>query len=261
MLAVFWTWGGWNALVAIGTLALAGVTVGLAAFTLKAVRESREAIKLQAREVKAVEAQTTAIKRQATLTAAAMEAGSRPVLVSAIPKALVRKARERLDPEQEILRYVDGEMGNVRRDEVHFRTTPEMIYCSVPLRNVGAGVAFIQRIELVTTRTESFPLTGKVSHPVVPPDATTRTFFIAVRRQDNRASDWEEIVNAVGPNLARFTIRVVYTGASRELLTLTEIETTQVPPDDFICTSQKVWTSSDGGGDEDLLVSTENIMA
>lgn len=261
MLAVFWTWAGWNALVAIGTLTLAAVTVALATFTLKAVRESREAIKLQGREVKAVEDQTTAIQRQATLTAAALEAGSRPVLVSAIPKALVRKSRERVDPELEPLRYVDGRAGHVRRDEVHFDKTDNNIYCSVPLKNVGAGVAFIQRVELVTTRTSSFPLTGKVSHPVVPPDATTRTFFMAVRKQGNQASEWEEIVHALGRDLARFTIRIVYTGASHELLTLTEIETTQVPPDDFICTSQKVWTSTDGGGDEQLLVSTENIMA
>ena len=67
-------------------------------------------------------------------------------------------------------------------------------------------------------------------------------------------------VNALGPDLARFTIRIVYTGASHELFTLTEIETTQIPSDDFICTSQKVWTS-DGGADEELLVSTDNIMA
>jgi len=123
--------------------------------------------------------------------------------------------------------------------------------------HAGASVPFLQRVEIVTTRTADFPLSGRVTEPVVPRDETTRTLFAAVRKQSNgQASDWEEIVGH-GRGFAQFTIRVVYTGASRGLVTVTELETTQLPAGGFIYTAQQVWT---GEGDERrLLVSSENI--
>jgi hypothetical protein len=133
-----------------------------------------------------------------------------------------------------------------------------MIYCSVPLRNVGAGVALLQRVELVTTHGSDFPLQGHVTEPVVPRDETTRTLFAALRKQsDGKVSDWEEIVGIPGRGFAQFTIRVVYTSASCELVTVTELTTSQLPTGGFIYTAQQVRTGE--GNDRQLPVSTDNI--
>jgi hypothetical protein len=262
----FWTWGGWSFFVATGTL-------GLAFFTWRAVRKSSDQIKLQTREVDSVEKQTTALtdqtqavreqaeatKRQVDISIASLEAASRPVLVGLVEGLDWRPTRERDALREKItLAYMGHHEASVFSDAIHYEVADDMIYCSVPLRNVGAGVAFLQRVELVTTHGSDFPLQGRVTEPVVPRDETTRTLFAAVRKQsDGKASDWEEIVGIPGRGFAQFTIRVVYTGASRELVTVTELTTSQLPTGGFIYTGQQVWTGE--GIDRQLLVSTDNI--
>lgn len=265
--ATFWTWHGWNALVAIGTLALAGGTFGLAWFTWRVVRESRKQIDLSAREVTAVEKQTEALvqqteavrdqanetKRQVAISIASLEAASRPVLVGVVPPPIYRTGRERVDPQLETVAYFGDHHVQVRRDEVHFEESDAMVYCSVPLRNIGAGVAFVQEAMLVT-RTE-FP--GRVSDPVVPRGETTRARFAVVLRQsDGRWTDVTEITPR-GRGFAQFKIRLVYTGASRELITVSEITAAQVPDGSFIFTEQQIWDGDPSEGK--LLVSTANI--
>jgi hypothetical protein len=270
----FWTWDGWNFWVATGTISLAAVTGVLAGFTLKAVHESRDAIKLQAREVKAVEDQTAALadqtqaakdqaaatKRQVEVSVASLEAASRPVLVGLVADLGWRPTRASEALREMIpLKFADGHEGRVFPDQAYYHVSDAMIYCSLPLRNVGAGVAFIQRVELVTSRADTWPLGGRVTDPIVPRDEATRALFAAVRQQsDGKVSDWEEIIGIPGRGYAQFKIRVVYTGASRELITVTELETSEVVSDgSYIYTEQKVW---DGEGDErQLLVSTDNI--
>lgn len=261
----FWIWGGWSFFVAAGTL-------GLAFFTWRAVRKSSDQIKLQTREVDSVEKQTTvltdqtqavreqaeATKRQVDVSIASLEAASRPVLVGLVEGLDWRPTRDRDALREKItLAYMDQHEASVFPDAIHYEAADNMIYCSVPLRNVGAGVAFLQRVELVTTRASDFPLQGRVTEPVVPRDETTRTLFAAVRRQsDGKVSEWEEITSG-GRGFAQFTIRVVYFGASRELVTVTELTTSQLPTGGFIYTAQQVWTGE--GDDRQLLVSTDNI--
>ena len=247
----FFTWSGWSFFVALGTLTLAGVTAWLA-------RESRRQIDLSAREVSAVERQTEAVhdqaeatKRQVALSTASLEASSRPVLVGVV--APHRMGHQPEDWNKETVLYSRDHVVQVRSDEVDFAETDEMVYCSVPLRNIGAGVAFLQEATLVTP-TGYF---GRVSNPIVAPGETTRARFSVVRHQsDGRATDVNETTRT-GRGFAQFKIRLVYTGASRDLLTVSEITVAEVPPREFIYVEQTIW---DGDGkDRKLLVSTENI--
>src|SRR5262249_6311975 len=150
------------------------------------------------------------------------------------------------------LTFTDQHQASVFPDAIYYQASDTMIYCSVPIRNVGAGVAFLQRVELVTARTDGFLLQGRVTEPVVPRDESSRAPFAAVRKQsDGSASDWEEIAGVPGRGFAQFTIRIVYTGASRELVTVTELTTSQLPAGGFIYTAQQVWTGE--GADRKLL--------
>jgi len=268
-----WVWG-WNTVVAFGTLALAAATAVLAGFTLGAVRQSRDVIKLQTRELEAVEKQTgvlteqtaavkaqaEATKRQVDISMASLEATSRPVLVGLVADLGWHPTRERDALREKItIKFVDDHEASLLPDAVHYEITNDKIYFSVPLRNVGAGVAFIQRVELVTSRGD-FPLPGRVTEPVVPRDETTRVLFSAVRKQsDGSTSEWEEITGIGGRGFAQFTIRAVYTGASHELVTVTELTTSQITGGGFIYTAQQVWNGE--GDDRELLVSTDNIAA
>lgn len=254
----------WNALVAIGTLALAGVTAVVVVVTLRT-------LDLQGREVKAVEDQTAALtdqaeatKRQVDVSIASLEASSRPVLVGFIGEGDMWRASDPADMLSGMvgLRFHDDHYVLAQPYQVYFATSDDRIYCSIPLRNVGAGVAFVQRVELLTSRTgveNHFPLTGRVTNVIVPRDEATQVLFAAVRKQGNQASEWEEIVNAIGRELPRFKIRVTYTGASREMVTVTEVETSKLPNGSYIYTSQEVWNGE--GEDRRLLVSTENVQA
>jgi hypothetical protein len=47
----FWTWAGWPALVAVGTLALALATGALAGFTYLVTRDSRDELRLESRRL------------------------------------------------------------------------------------------------------------------------------------------------------------------------------------------------------------------
>lgn len=214
-------------------------------------------------QTQAVREQAEATKRQVDISIASLEAASRPVLVGLVEGLDWRPTRERDALREKItlayaLAYAGQHEVSVFADAIHYEAADDTIYCSVPLRNVGAGVAFLQRVELVTTRGMDFPLQGRVTEPVVPRDETTRTLFAAVRKQsDGTASYWEEIVGISGRGFAQFTIRVVYTGASRELVTVTELTTSQLPKGGFIYTAQQVWTGE--GNDRQLLVSTDNI--
>jgi hypothetical protein len=257
LLSSFWTWHGWSFFVALGTLSLAF-------FTWRVARQARQQIELQTREVKAVERQTHALAaqteavqaqavataRQAEISAASLEAASRPVLVGAIPELSHPVPTEEL----ELVEYWDGHSASVYPGAVHYAETDEMVYCSIPLRNVGAGVAFIKSVTLMT-QTE-FP--GRVSSVVVRRDEVTRANFgVARRRPDGSYTDVQVVTRDSGRALARFTVQIVCTGASRGLRTITEITTAELPSGSFLFTDQRVW---DGERDDDrLLVSTDNI--
>lgn len=277
MLLGFWNWIGWNALVAIGTLGLAGVTAILAGFTLKAVRESREAIKLQGREVDAVEKQTAALveqtqavsqqaeatQRQAEVSAAALASSARPVLVGAIAPAVITNLGE-LDGtprDLEPVTYPGDYSVPVRPLAVHYEERGELVYLSFCVRNIGSGVAFVRRIALLT-RTP-YPL--RISPPIIPPNETARVLVaLTLRQSDGMFTDVNEVTRT-GRGFVQATIGIFYTGASSELTLTTELTLAEIiDQQSWLITGTKIWegdTNADLGprAERPLLASTDNI--
>jgi hypothetical protein len=266
-LASFWTWGGWSFFVAVGTIGLAAGTFRLARYTRDAVKESQRQIDLSAREVAAVEKQgqvlaeqtdavrdqVVATEREVAVSTAALEASARPVLVGAVPPPVYRTRRERVDAELETVQYSKDYRASVERDRVHYEETDDMVYCSVPLRNVGAGVAFVQRITLLARTTYD----GRISNPVVPNGEVVRVRFAVARRQSDGAATDINAITRSGRGFAQFKIYVVYTGASHELVTASEVTVAEVPDGNFVFTGNEIWDGDTG--DRVRLASTENV--
>jgi hypothetical protein len=61
----------------------------------------------------------------------------------------------------------------VHRLAVHYEETGGMVYCSFRVRNIGTGVAFVQRVALLT-RT-AYPL--RISPPIIAPSETARVLI------------------------------------------------------------------------------------
>ncbi len=242
-----WSWQGWAALVAIGTLFLAMATVVLAWMTRGVVTEAREQIKVSAREVTAVERQakamtdqTTAVReqaeatqRQAAISAAALEASVRPVLVGVTPG---------YDLNREDLTYMGGATYSVEQGRVHYDEVDDILFCSVPFKNVGPGVAFVQRVSLLT-RT---PYDGRVSNAVIPPNGISRALF-TIRLLDNnqQRTDANEITKS-SRGFALISFYIVYTAASHNLVMASNITYSQLPNESFIVTANEILDGETG---------------
>jgi hypothetical protein len=270
-------WSVWAlVLTALGTLALAASTVLLALQTRRQISLSArevtaveaqtkalaEQIDLSAREVAAVERQTEtlgeqtaavrdqaeATKRQVAISSATLEAAARPVLVGIAPSPATIGVRETVP-------YTPGYQQDVEIERIHFEATADMVYCSIPLRNVGAGVAFVQRASMMVAGYYD----GRVSQPVVAPGELTRARFAVPRRQgDGRPTDINEITAESGRGFAEFTIYIVYTGASRELVTSTEVTAAeQLANRTFFIKGNEIYDGDTTG--RTLLASTANV--
>jgi hypothetical protein len=196
-------------------------------------------------EAKAMREQTEATKRQAELSAAALEGSARPILVG-VPIGL--------EPEREPVFYSAEYQTAVGRSRVHYEETEDHVYFSVPLRNVGAGVAFVQTVQLLTGGSDYF---GRISKAVIPSRELARArFALALRDRAGQATDVNAIT-AQGRGFPEFTIRIVYAAASSEFATTSEITFAGLPAGDFIVTSNKVYGFDEGN--RRLLASTENL--
>jgi hypothetical protein len=275
MLSSFWVWHGWDAMVAIGTLALAAGTGVLALFTWRAVSESREQIKLATREVEAVERQTAALaeqteavrkqaeatERQAKTSAASLEAAARPVLVGLLRPATITRIDDNRAGELEPVVYPDGYAVPVHPLAVHYEERGNLVYLSFRVRNIGQGVAFVQRAALLTHT--AYPV--RISPPIIPPNETARILVALVLRQsDGRHTDVNEITKT-GRGFVQATVGLFYTGASTELALTTELTLSElVDQQSWLFTSSKVWDGDtradlDAPDDRPLLASTNNI--
>lgn len=145
-LASFWTWHGWEALVAIGTIALALATAILAfstrataARTQELAEETRSLGEKTGREVAAVEAQAAEAQRQVEISRSSLEVGLRPVLVD-VPLGVIPEVR---------VAYVNGQVAVISDGgAVHVTGGPKHWHTSVPLRNQGNGIAFVRDVRL-----------------------------------------------------------------------------------------------------------------
>lgn len=276
LVASSWAWG-WDALVAIGTLALAAGTGVLALFTWGAIRESRETIKLQAREVQAVERQTGALaeqtqavqvqaeatRRQAEVSAAALTSSVRPIIVAAIAPAEITNVDElnRTPRDLEPVTYPGDYAVMVRPLAVHYEERNDMLYLSFCVRNIGAGVAFVQRAALLTHT--AYPI--RISPPIIAPNETARVLIaLTLKQSSGQFTDVNEVTRT-GRGFVQATVGLFYTGASHDLALTTEITLSElIAQQSWLITSTKVWdgdTKADLGSHEalPLLASTDNI--
>jgi hypothetical protein len=183
----------WNEWVAIGTLTLAAVTVVLAFVSAAGVIVARDAAKDTRRlaetaeqEVRAVLEQANATRRQAGVAQATLSASVQPLL-GHVPLGEF----DDKNPEAEI-----GAV-NVKGDDRYF-------WISIPVRNVGAGVAVIQGAKLAPDI--SAPSGRGITATMVPVGELTRCWFVFERGSDR------DLVNAL--EHGRLWLHVFYTGAA-----------------------------------------------
>jgi hypothetical protein len=144
---------GWEALVAIGTLGLAGATAvlawktrGLAEETAKEVEHSGRQVEESQRQVQVSQEQARtaqealrAAHEQTRLAQLSLSAQIRPVLVD-VPLDLTQ---------EEYVRYADRpEPVTGHRGEVHVADASDGVTISVPFRNAGAGMAIVRGVSL-----------------------------------------------------------------------------------------------------------------
>lgn len=157
--------GKWDAWVAIGTLLLASGTFFMAWGTNRLAR-------LTARQVDAVEGQAAAARDDVRVSQDAFLSSVRPILVD-VPRATT--------PRRERVFYAD-ESYEIERSTIHVEETPDYLYCSVPLRNAGPGLALMEDVGLRWAATDS-PWQGDPSLRAVASGDQTRVRFSIPKRR------------------------------------------------------------------------------
>jgi hypothetical protein len=187
----------------------------------------------------------------------------RPVLVGAIAPAEITEVSEldRTPPDLEPVTYPGDYAVPVRPLAVHYEERNDMLYLSFSVRNIGSGVAFVQRVALLT-RT-AYPV--RISPPIIAPNQTARVLIALTLKQSNgQFADVNQVTRS-GRGYVQATIGLVYTGASHDLALTTEVTLSELLDEQsWLITDTKVWdgdTRADLGTPEErpLLASTDNI--
>jgi hypothetical protein len=168
-------------LVAIGTIALALATAGLALSTRRVARSTDkevkavgEQIELSRQATEAVERQAASTEAQVVVARASVEATFRPVLTN-LPLQWQPFAESSV---VEYFRYPNGPMASVsgtNRSRVRAEEQAKYVYLSLPVRNVGSGVAFITGLSLLSG--DRSAEASQAANAIVPPQETTRLQF------------------------------------------------------------------------------------
>jgi hypothetical protein len=220
-----WTFG-WEALVAIATGALAFVTYLLARSTRRlagsAEREVKsfgEELSMSRQTLAAIREQTEAAKQEVDISRVASQATIRPVLVE-LPRAL--NPREVTGATAQQFHHVSWEGApkhkNVPIAESMVWATADAIYCTVPLRNVGPGAAFIRGVGL-RWQGRVMSAGGVPSIGVVPTGEVVRIQYTIDTSQSPDLPTLDEI-EASGS----FSMQVAYTDVAGEQWTLTRAD-------------------------------------
>ena len=169
--------GEWDAWVAIGTIALALATWRLA-------RETRALSRFTQREVAAAEQQASAANEQLAVARESLQASTRPIAldVPEDPSAL-----------DETVLYEEGLSTRVNRTQVDVADADGYLNVSIPFRNVGAGVAFIDRCQM---RTTEYEWEGASTVQALPPGEAARLRFSVPTRAASYAGFKEAVVDA-----------------------------------------------------------------
>lgn len=153
--------------VAVGTLALAIATVVLAALARSEAKKVAEQAKTSAEQAK-IAAEEVRISR------AALDAQVQPVLVDVVPGPENLREYEAVPYEPA---HGDGTK-NVGVDVVDVRQMENGNFaCSVPLRNAGAGLAFITDDPRLVHPSRDVDYIGKLTKQTVPRGEQTRAYF------------------------------------------------------------------------------------
>jgi hypothetical protein len=222
----------WNEWVAIGTLTLAAVTVVLAFVSAAGVivardaaRDTRRLAETAEQEARAVLEQAEATRSQAAIAQATLSASVQPLL-GHVPLGEFDED----NPEAEI-----GAV-KVKGDNRH-------LWISIPVRNVGSGVAVIQEAKLAPGSRVRF---GQgISSTMVPVGELTRCWF-AIDRRSN--SDLIETLDQGG-----LWLQVFYTGAAGGQSYRTEALVEEASHNTFEVTRVRLYR----GEEDELFASTD----
>jgi hypothetical protein len=173
----------WEAWVAIGTMTLALVTGTLAGATLWTAKQTRrlagttedelkavrDQIEIGREEVAAVKEQADVARQQVEISAAAMQAGNRPLLVD-VPLGVYVETEPYTSFHEQRYRRVDR-----GRLEVWFQQETDFTI-AIPLRNSGTGLALIERVS-VRAGEDGAEVEGEASGTAVVPGELTILSF------------------------------------------------------------------------------------
>jgi hypothetical protein len=237
---------GWEALVAIGTLALALATAALGLSTRNLSARTAEEVEHSGQLVKESQRQVEATRPQVEATHEQVEAARKQVEVS---QEQVRTAQEALDAAHEHTRLaqltLDAQIRPALVDVPLDLSHTESIFYSgqwvpidshrgfvhvhidqqgagarilVPMRNAGSGLAMIRGISLEVGKATPPPLTT-IQPANVPPGEYSRVSFIAA--PDHPAFD--AIQDALAPGYQTFSVVVAYTDLAGGQMTLSRV--------------------------------------
>jgi hypothetical protein len=212
---------GWEALVALGTLGLAVgtfvlalATRRLAVSTDKEVKAVGDELDLSRQTLAAVQEQAAAARDEVETSRLAAEATIRPVLVGARTAKAVRPDIGDVQTAYEPVAWPGtNETRNIPIGTATAWEDANTIYISVPLRNVGPGVALLRAnaLTLGDHRVSGVPSLG-----VVGPGETTRVQFNVARADDRSVALTEQS--------GSFSIEVAYTDAAGGQMSLTRAD-------------------------------------
>jgi hypothetical protein len=216
---------GWEALVAIGTLALAAATGllalstrNLAARTSEEVEHSGRLVEESQRQVKATQEQAhtaqealAAAHEQTRISQLTLNAQIRPVLID-VPLDLAAQGP--------IFYEGRDEPVTAQRGAVHVEISEAGASISVPMRNAGAGLAMIRGVGLRTGEPiPSPPVTVRPAN--VPPGEDSRVSFAVAADHPALATIQGTIVPLPGNS---FSVEVAYSDLAGEQMTVTRFD-------------------------------------
>lgn len=179
--------------------------MALAASTYYLARETRKLGVFTQREVAAVEQQAKAAAEQVDFLRLGVEASSRPVVVD---------VREDIDSPIENVAYA-GWTAKVNATAVDVSTTATHLHVSIPVRNVGVGIAFIDSVSI---RAESEEWDGTPTVQAIPPSEVSRLRFSVPTAATRYASFDADVIQS-----GALTLEVKYSDASGHVQPVTRL--------------------------------------
>ncbi|TML59893.1 MAG: hypothetical protein E6G22_12150 [Actinobacteria bacterium] len=186
---------------------MASQTKSLARLTRQEVKTVGEEIDVSRKSLKAVQDQAESARAQARFSQMALESTFRPVLISIPPNwhGFQPGVKEvfAYEPNAEPVQ-IDPSRGHA----IDWRVKAERIFVSVPVRNVGPGVAFITGTEFtgkLATRTK-----GSWKGGIVPPKESARVLFVLTSEVEQRLPRRDAPLPTAFAQHERFTVYIYY---------------------------------------------------